>query len=91
MELIKLVAGLVYLAHLLGCFWFGLADSNSALDLHLHRTDYSRGIQPEEDAASLGELRELHDEPPGTWIEAYDNGSGVHASVWVQYLCACPP
>ena len=88
MDLIKLVAGLIYLAHLLGCFWFGLADSHSTLDLHLHRTDSSSGIRSEDE--ETGYLRRLHefddDAPPGTWIEAYDHGSGVTSTVWVQYL-----
>ena len=54
LQLVKVLAGIIYLAHLLGCFWFYVARANTTDD--------------------------------ESWIEVYDGGSGVNASVWRQYL-----
>ena len=56
LQLLKVIAALVYLAHLLGCAWFYLADQ--------------------------------HDVRNGgtTWLSTYDDGSGLDANVWTQYL-----
>ena len=54
LQLVKVVCGLMYLTHIIGCFWFFLAN-------------------------------EVND-APATWLETYDDGSGLDASVWQQYL-----
>ena len=55
LQLIKMILGLLYLMHLLGCFWFYLA------------------AHPPEGAEA-------------TWLSSYDGGSGVDASIDIQYL-----
>ena len=69
-----------FLMHLLGCLWF-----------FLHLTVYAGGLFKGRAQLVLMEAREEDDdsEPlPVTWLTEYDNGSGVDAHAFVQYLYA---
>ena len=52
LQLVKVVFGLLYITHILGCFWFWTASMS----------------------------------PESSWLTSYDDGSGLEADVWTQYL-----
>ena len=72
LQLVKMVAGILYLMHLFGCGWF-----------YLHLSVYERVTHTDGrgDGGGVQTDAEVY-----TWLTEYDGGSGVHATVWVQYL-----
>jgi len=94
-SLIKLLVGIVYLMHLLGCVWFYLhlcaaraahpIPSDDAYTPHSETVLSGPLSSPDSnDRISARDERVLTDTV--TWLTTYDGGSGVHAGVWVQYL-----
>lgn len=80
LTLIKLLIGVLYLTHILGCLWFSLHVS---VYRPTSRALASRG----QSGASVEYIGEAAgDAEPVTWLSVYDGGSGVAADVWVQYL-----
>ena len=82
MTLVKLLIGVVYLTHMLGCVWFYLhlsvyRPTTAALEA---RGSYAA------DAHVAFEGEEAGDEMPTTWLTSYDDGSGLSKGVWAQYL-----
>ena len=71
---------MLYLAHNLGCFFFWIAIDTTNFDLK-RSTD---GILVLIDPGS--EEGEAAFQLPTTWLTEYDGGSGLEATVWVQYL-----
>jgi len=52
-SLIKLILGIAYLTHVLGCAWYWIGSTSTA---------------------------------DTTWLQVYDDASGLESSVWVRYL-----
>jgi len=75
LKLLKIVASLIFLMHMLGCFWFYLQTNIVAEDCH----------DPHVNVLVLGQPGEVPDHCR-TWLTEYDGGSGFSAPTDIQYI-----
>ena len=81
LALIKLLVGIIYLCHLLGCVWFYLHLSVFQ-PKHPHIPPDSTDEFIEQYNLEVEQRRE----EVTTWLTYYDHGSGLYGGVWRQYL-----
>ena len=78
----QVVGAVLYLAHNLGCFFFWIAID--ATTFGLKRDPDGSLVFIDAEGSSEGSAAAM--QLPTTWLTEYDGGSGLEATVWVQYL-----
>ena len=78
----QVVGAVLYLAHNLGCFFFWIAID--ATTFGLKRDPDGSLVFIDAEGSSEGSAAAM--QLPTNWLTEYDGGSGLEATVWVQYL-----